>query len=166
MGRKNREKILRIYFENPGKKFTVRELASGSSVPRSSVQVLLNELGSEGMIDKDRVPEDSIYFSVRKTNYFIEEIVRSGLIDYLVSELSPSVIILFGSFRKGDSNAGSDIDLFVESYVDKSLDLSKYERRLKHKVDLFVEKDLGKINKTLFNNIINGVKLYGSFSVK
>ena len=52
-------------------------------------------------------------------NYFMEEIVKSGLVDYLIENLNPSCIILFGSIRKGDSVGESDIDIFVESFVKK-----------------------------------------------
>jgi predicted nucleotidyltransferase len=80
--------------------------------------------------------------------------------------LNPSCIILFGSIRKGESDKTSDIDIFVESSVKKSLDLSKFEKKIGHKIDLFIESDLKNLNSNLFNNVINGIKLYGSFKIK
>ena len=50
-------------------------------------------------------------FKIKKINYFIERIVASGLIDFLVENLNPSCVILFGSIRKGESVRESDIDL-------------------------------------------------------
>ena len=55
-------------------------------------------------------------------------------VKYLVEHLNPKLVILFGSFTKGDVNEGSDIDLivlanFTEDFLDrikKLLDLNKY----------------------------------------
>jgi predicted nucleotidyltransferase len=105
-------------------------------------------------------------FRIKKINYYVEEIVKVGLIKYLVEELNPSCIILFGSFRKGDSVKESDIDLFVESSIKKDLNLKKFESKLGHKVDLFVENKISNIQENLFNNLINGIKLYGNLKIK
>ena len=166
MRQENINKILRVYFEYPGKKFTVRTLASLTKIPRSSVQVLLNDLKKEKLLDKNNESIASIYFNIKKINYFIDEITKIGLIDYLVEELNPSLIILFGSFRKGESDKESDVDLFIESLVKKELDLGKFEKKLNHKIDLFVESNINNLQENLFNNVVNGIKLYGSFKIK
>jgi len=105
-------------------------------------------------------------FENKKINYFAEKILTSGLVDELVTKLSPSCIILFGSIRKGDSVKESDIDLFVESPVKKEVNLKKFERKLKHKIQLFIESDINNLQPNLFNNVVNGIKIYGSFKVK
>jgi len=107
------------------------------------------------------MPLENLFFKTKKTNYFIEEIVKSGLIDYLINSLNPSCIILFGSIRKGESNKESDVDLFVETSIKKDLDLKQYERKLKHKVQLFVENKISNLQPNLLNNVINGIKIYG-----
>src|SRR3989339_618551 len=147
MRQENINKILRVYFEYPGKKFTVRTLASLTKIPRSSVQVLLNDLKKEKLLDKNNESIASIYFNIKKINYFIDEITKIGLIDYLVEELNPSLIILFGSFRKGESDKESDVDLFIESLVKKELDLGKFEKKLNHKIDLFVESNINNLRE-------------------
>src|SRR3989339_808995 len=115
MRQENINKILRVYFEYPGKKFTVRTLASLTKIPRSSVQVLLNDLKKEKLLDK---------------------------------------------------NNESDVDLFIESLVKKELDLGKFEKKLNHKIDLFVESNINNLQENLFNNVVNGIKIYGSFKIK
>jgi predicted nucleotidyltransferase len=105
-------------------------------------------------------------FKTKKIHFFVEKIVESGLINELIQELNPSCIILFGSFRKGDSTSESDIDLFIETPLSKKIDLKKYTKILRHPVDLFIEKDLHTLQPPLVNNIVNGIKLYGSFTVK
>lgn len=159
-------KILKVYFENTGKAFTVRELSRLTKIPRATVQNKLIELRKDKLLNKNNEFIDSSLFRIKKINYYLEKVVELGLIDYLIKELNPSCIILFGSFRKGDSVKGSDVDLFVESSIKKELDLSKFERKLGHKVDLFVESNLKNLNDTLFNNVVNGIKLFGSFKIK
>ena len=160
MGLEDREKILRIYFENPGKEFTVREASSLTKIPKSTVHKILIE------IKKGIYFSDELYFKNLKTNYYTNQLFSSGLIRFLIDNLNPSLIILFGSFRKGESDKDSDMDVFVESQIKKEIDLKKFEKKIGHKIDLFVETSLEKLNSNLFNNVVNGIKLYGSFKIK
>ena len=160
MGQEDREKILRIYFENPGKEFTVREASSLTKIPKSTVHKILIE------IKKGIYFSDELYFKNLKTNYYTNQLFSSGLIGFLIDNLNPSLIILFGSFRKGESDKDSDMDVFVESQIKREIDLKKFEKKIGHKIDLFVETSLEKLNSNLFNNVVNGIKLYGSFKIK
>jgi len=160
MGQEDREKILRIYFENPGKEFTVREASSLTKIPKSTVHKILIK------IKKGIYFSDELYFKNLKTNYYTNQLFSSGLIRFLIDNLNPSLIILFGSFRKGESDKDSDMDVFVESQIKKEIDLKKFEKKIGHKIDLFVETSLEKLNSNLFNNVVNGIKLYGSFKIK
>jgi len=166
MGQDKKEKILEVYFENSEKSFTVRELASLTKIPRATIQNKLTNLKKEKLITKDNFAGDSLLFNTMKINYYIEKIVRIGLIGYLIENLNPSCIILFGSFRKGDSTIESDLDLFVESSIKKDLDLRKFEKKIGHKIDLLVETDISNLQDNLFNNVVNGIKLFGSFKIK
>lgn len=160
------DKILEIYYENPNKRFTVRELAKITRIPKSTMQKYLMELIKKELVSKENKAGDSLLFKFKKINFYVERIVKSGLIEELIEKLNPSCIILFGSIRKGDSVNESDIDLFIESSMEKEIDLGRYEKKLKHNVQLFVEKDINKVQPHLFNNLVNGIKLYGSFVVK
>jgi predicted nucleotidyltransferase len=160
------DKILEVYYEHPRKSFTIRELARLTNIPKSTAQRYLAELTKKGLVSKENKTGDSLLFKFKKINFHIEKIAESGLIEELVEKLNPSCIILFGSIRKGDSVKESDIDLFIESPVEKEIDLRKYEKKLKHNIQLFIEKDINKLQPHLFNNLINGIKLYGSFAVK
>lgn len=160
MGQTNKEKILRVYFENPGEDFSVRRICSLTGIPRSTVHKKVTEIKSENYF------KDDLFFKTIKIHYYIKELFFSGLIHFLIETLNPSLIILFGSFRKGESDSESDIDLFVESPIKKELNLKKFEKKIGHSIDLFVEKNLEKLNANLFNNVVNGIKLYGSFKIK
>jgi predicted nucleotidyltransferase len=73
---------------------------------------------------------------------------------------------LFGSLRKGDSVKDSDIDIFIESSVKKNIELKKFEKKLNHNIQLFIENKINDLPNHLFNNVVNGIKLYGSFKIK
>ena len=163
---KNMDKILGLFFEFPNQKFTLREIARTTKIPKSTVQNYLIKLKSEGLVTKDNQASNTRFFRVKKINYFIEKICASGLIEHLNKIFTPSCIILFGSFRKGDSAKESDIDIFVETTKKIEPDLSDFEEKLKHKIQIFKETNVNKLPPRLFNNIINGIKLEGFFKVR
>ena len=163
---KKQDKILELFYECPREKFTVRKIAKETKIPKSTVQKYLLGLKKNDLITKENQANPSLLFKTKKVNYFIEKIVESGLIEFLNEQLNPSCIIIFGSIRKGDSIKESDIDIFIESSVKKELELKTYEKELKHKIELFVYNDINKLQPNLFNNVINGIKLWGSFSLK
>lgn len=160
-----KEKILELFYEFPNRKFTIREISNLTKIPRASAHKYFDELKKEKLIVKD-IASTSFLFKIKKINHFIEKIVLSGLIDDLINRLNPSCIIIFGSVRKGDSVKESDIDIFIESSIKKNIDLKKYEENLEHKIQLFIESNMNKLQPHLFNNVVNGIKLYGSFKIK
>ncbi len=160
------EKILKVFFEDPVKSFSVREVSKLTKIPRATTHKKLLDLRKSGLINKENQAVINNLFKIKKINFFVEKIIGSGLIDYLIDELNPSCIILFGSIRKGDSIKESDLDLFVETSINKKLDFKKFERKIGHKVQLFCESNIKKLQDHLFNNVINGIKLYGSFKLK
>ena len=163
---KNMDKILEVFFEYPNKRFTIRGIAKITSIPKSTVQNYLIELKSEGLVTKDNQASNTRLFKIKKINYFIEKLYTSGLIKYLDGFFTPSCIILFGSFRKSDSVSDSDIDIFIETTKKIDPDLSKFEEKLKHKIQIFKEISIKKLQPRLFNNVVNGIKLEGFFKVK
>lgn len=158
-------KLLEVYFENPGKSFTIRDLSKQACLPKSTTQRYLLELKEQGLINNDNTANENIRFKTKKINFFVEKIVDSGLVEDIVSKLNPTCIILFGSIRKGDSDKESDIDIFIESPLTE-FDFSKYEKKLNHPVQAIIEPSLNKLQPHLFNNVVNGIKLYGAFKVK
>jgi len=159
------DKILELIFEY-NKKFTIREISKITKIPSSTVQRYLKKLRKGGFITKENIAIITPYFKFRKAFFIIDKMFKSGLIEYLKKELVPNTIIVFGSIRKGEYEKDSDIDLFVESSVRKKVDLKKYEKKLGHKIQLFIKSDINQLQTNLFNNIVNGIKLYGSFKIK
>jgi predicted nucleotidyltransferase len=165
MGQDKKNKILELFYEFPNRRFTIREISNLTKIPRASAHKYFDELKKEKLIVNDMASE-SFLFKIKKINYFIEKIVACGLIDELINKLNPSCIILFGSLRKGDSVKDSDIDIFIESSVKKNIELKKFEKKLNHNIQLFIENKINDLPNHLFNNVVNGIKLYGSFKIK
>ncbi len=163
---RQRNSLLEFFYENPNAKLTVREIASKIGASRSTVQYNLKLFKEEGIISQNNRWIDSWQNRLQKINYYLKKIAKSGLIDYLEKELVASAIILFGSFRKGESVKESDIDIFVECARERKLNLSRYERKLSHKIQLFTRSKITLLPKNLLNNVVNGIKLKGYFTVK
>lgn len=159
-------RVMEFLYENPAAELTVREFAKRIKIPLTTTHIYLKELRNRNLIDNNHKPIKSLLFKIMKINFHVQKIVESGLLEYLINELNPSCIIVFGSIRKGDSYAESDIDIFIETPLQKKLALIKYEKVLKHKIELLIEKDIYVLQPQLLNNVLNGIKLYGEFKVK
>ncbi len=160
------EKVLELFFEYPDKNFTIREISKKTKVPTSTIQRYLKELRNKGFIDENNRAIISSYYKFKKTFFMIDKMYTIGLIDFLNQEFNPSVMIVFGSVRKGEYDEESDIDIFLETSIKKNLNLKKYENLLKHKVQLRVESDIDNLPLNLKNNVINGIKLKGYLKVR
>lgn len=173
----NRKKILELFFDNPYPKgigFQLREISRLINLAPKSVKIYLKELEEEKLILKKehRIHKYPVYCANRNNDYFlflkksdnILKIKESGLLDFLSDFCQPDVIILFGSFSKGEDVKESDIDIFLLCREIK-LDLRKFEKKLNRKIMPFFCKDFHKLSKELKNNIINGVILQGYLKV-
>jgi predicted nucleotidyltransferase len=162
------EEILHIFFENPTMDFQIRGIAKLLNISKTVTNYHIDRLVKENIILKQkksvfpsyRANETSEIYRFYKTQNFLKKALLSGLLDYLEYECSPKCILLFGSFAKGEYDKDSDIDLFVQS-SEQLLSLAKFEKRLKHKINLLFEPDLNKLSPELMNNILNGIKLRG-----
>ena len=165
--------VLEVFFDDPlpeGIGFQLREISRKIKLAPKSVKLYLEELENEKLIIKKghRIHKYPVYYANRDNAYFrflkkldvIRRIEESGLLDYLNEKCMPDVIILFGSASRGEDIKGSDIDLYLQC-DEKKLDLSKYEKELKRKINLFFEKNFDRLSEELKRNIINGDKLRG-----
>ncbi len=155
------DKMIHYFYEHPSLSLTVRELSRVTKVRRSSVQVYLKKFKKQGLISPENKWVDSWQNRWRKSHYFQQKIIESGLVDYLEQELAASVIILFGSVAKGEYVRESDIDIFVECGRIKELDLTRFEKKLGYPIQLFMKHKLRQLPADLLRNVINGVKLKG-----
>lgn len=169
-----REKIKDYFFVNPTIKMRVRQIERELKLPLPSVIKYCGELSNEGILKKEKISNIVLFsadrtsknFLLEKKLYNIKSLYNSGLVEYLINELSNPVIIAFGSYSKGEDIENSDIDLYIETPSKKELKTEKFEKILKRNLQLFIHPDLKHINNpNLMNNIINGMILNGFLEV-
>ena len=169
-----KQKIKEFFLENPTKKLRVRQIERGVGVPLPSAIRYAKELVSERILRQENISDIKLFsansespeYLLEKRLYNLRALHLSGLIEYLIQEYSNPVIILFGSYSKGEDIETSDIDLYVETPSKKIIDLKKIESKLSRKIQLFIHKNIKNIsNPHLANNILNGIVLSGSIEV-
>lgn len=169
---------LKLFFEDPTKEFHLRELARLLKRNPVTVKRYLKGFVSLGILKckKERKLElyssniENFYYKEYKRVYNRFKIIESGLFDFLKKEFNLPLIVLFGSYERGEDNKRSDVDIFILSEVKKRADLESYEKKLNRSVQLHMmnRKEFQKAKKNspdLINSIINGLPLYGFMEV-
>ena len=169
--------ILWQFFEDPNKKFSIRELSRILKINHTTVRQYLNKLVKEGFLSVKKEGVYSFYQLIlsKKTSnlklyYNLEKIRKSNLVQDLEKEYDLPVIVLFGSYASAMDDKTSDVDICLITNVKKEFNVEKYEKKLNRKISLHVfnKESWQKINKTnpnLVNNICNGVVLSGELEV-
>jgi len=175
MKRKNiKQTIQKFFFTYPTAKLRVRELERTLKLPLPSVIKYCKELEKEGILTTIKTGKVVFYtadrtsekYLLEKKLFNIRQLYVCGLVDYLRKELSNPVIILFGSYAKGEDVEASDIDLYIETPSRKKINIELYKGLLKRDIQVFQHKSIKKIkNPHLANNIVNGVLLNGFVEV-
>lgn len=168
----NTYRILELFIEYPTKDFSVRGLARELKISHATILNHINDLQKLNLIKKKEATLYPTYFAntesqkykFYKKNWLIFKLVETRVIEHIQKDALPSSIILFGSGAKATFTEKSDIDIFVESNEAK-LDLTKYEKKLNHKINLLFEQNINNLSKELRNNVINGVILYGFIKI-
>jgi predicted nucleotidyltransferase len=166
-------KIIRIFLENPNKHFQIRGISRQFKIPKTTVSYHIGNLIKKHLIKKQekgifpsyRANTENPLYRFHKTQEALRKITESGLISYLEQECTPKAIMLFGSFAKAEYDEKSDIDLFVQAKETK-VNLEKFEKKLKHAINIIFEPEINKLSPELLNNIINGIKLSGFLKIK
>ena len=168
----NRYKVLKIFLDSPTEKFRLREIARKIKISPPSVMNYLKEFESYGLIKKQVKGKIPFYLGERDNSEFIFykklsamfELNNCGLVDYLWENLSPSAMVLYGSFAKGESIENSDIDIFVLC-KETPIKLDNFEKKLNKKIHLIFRESLKELSNELKNNILNGIILKGYLKV-
>jgi len=175
-----RLRILDILFKFPEKEFSLSDLAKEAKVAKANIGKILKELHDINFIEitklnkiwRIKANQKNWYFVRSKIIYNLNFVYQSSLVEFLNEYFkNPKAIILFGSFRKGEDISGSDIDIAVETEEVKGCkviglkELYELEKGIGRKIQihLFNRKN---INLNLFNNIANGIVLFGFLEVK
>ncbi len=165
--------IFSLFCLSVGKKLSQREIAKTLKVSPTAVANSLKKLKKENLIKIEKTKTiNFVSFNTDEQKTIelkrvenLKNIYTSSLLDYLIEELPGGIIILFGSYSRGEDTYNSDIDLAVIERKDKMLKLEKYEDILKRKININFYSSWKEINKELKNNILAGIILYGSIEL-
>lgn len=113
-----KQKIKEHFLTNPTSKLRVRNIEKTLKLPLPSVIRYCKELRTEGILTTINIENVTFYtaerankiYRLEKKLFNLKSIYNSGLIEYLKTELSNPVIVVFGSFSKGEDTETSDIE--------------------------------------------------------
>jgi predicted nucleotidyltransferase len=163
---------LKPFFEDNYRRINVREYSRIQKISPPTASKILAELNKRGILKREQDKQFIYYYADKDSDLFIDMqkiyykklIKEAGLIDFFEKELLNPVIFLFGSLSKAEAKKDSDIDLAIFTSTKKEVDIKKYEKLLKRKIQLFIFKDKEELKiKELLNNILNGYKIAGNF---
>jgi len=163
-----KENIKAYFFTHPTARLRVRQIERELHMPLPSVIRYCRELHEENILKKEAISGVTLYAADRASKKYLFEkklfnlrqIFESGLIDFFVREYSNPVIVLFGSYAKGEDIERSDIDLYIETAKKQEFDLQKFEKIFQRRIQIFNFRNIREVpNVHLANNIINGTIL-------
>jgi len=168
--------VAEVFFNEPTKPHYLIEISKKSKLAHTSTKKYLISLKKEGIIKENIDRKGKRLFPVYmadinnpsykyyKKIYNLIKIHNCKIIDHLRDKLMPKSVVLFGSYFKGEDIENSDIDIFVET-KNHVIDLAKFEKELKRKIELHFNENFNNYPKELKNNIINGEVIYGYLEV-
>lgn len=171
IGKSTTEIVLEFFFENPSREFHLRELSRLLKLSMPTIISVTDALAEGNLIAKKKgkvmttvaANREHIKFVQGKRVYNLKQFYASGLLKYLSESYNhPKLIILFGSYSRGEDVEKSDIDTAVITNKRLTLDFSKYEKILGKGVSVH-EIDLNKVSDEFKANLANGIVLEGSW---
>ena len=175
-----KNKIIDVLFKYPEKEFSLSDLAKEASVAKANIGEILEEFREAGLINIEKLSkiwrikanQPNWFFVRNKIVYNLNFIYKSELVDFLIDYFkNPKAIVLFGSFRKGEDLSNSDIDIAIESSEAKEYEimglreLAEFEKGIGRKIQIhFFNRE--NVDIGVFNNIANGILLWGFLEVK
>jgi len=167
----NKYKILRTFFDEPNKKFQLRELERRTGISLPSVKQHVKDLQRYGFLKEDK---EGVYtgfksslsdkYRMFKRNDLLIRLEECGLLTEIEERCTPNCIALYGSGVEGRDDERGDIDLFVQSKK-YNINLAHYEHQLKRRISLLFESRIEQIDDKLKNTLANGIVLRGFLKV-
>jgi hypothetical protein len=173
-------KVLHWFFSYPDIPIGLNDLSIALKISKTTAKIVVAGLVNEGFLMKEEVGRmwritcnhAHVYNYSRKICYNLSLIYESKLLSAIHDRIrNPKVIILFGSYRKGDDNEKSDIDIAVEVLGDEDIKivelgvLPEFGYRKDVPVNLYIF-SRNKVDLNLFANIANGIVLEGFLEVR
>jgi len=167
--------IIRLLCVKVGAQLNQREIAKILKVSPTAVAKSLHLLEEDKLIKLQKLGtmnlklvelnRDNVKSIFLKRTENLKMIYESGIVEFLYESFPGGVIILFGSYSKGEDTIKSDIDIAIIGSKEKHLDLEEFERKLGRLINLNFYDSINSIDKYLKSNIVNGIVLVGSIEL-
>jgi len=155
------------FFEDCYIEFGVREYSRIIGVSPPTASVLLKGFEKQGFL-KSRLDRGNLLFSINSESLVLRNISciywqnkLANVLDFIEEDSFSFGVVLFGSLSKLETKLDSDIDLVVFSKHKKELDFSRFEKKLKRKIQVFYFESFDKVSENLVSSVLNGFVLRG-----
>lgn len=172
--------IVYWFFAYPEVKISLTDLSKELNISKKTASRIVNDLVKEGFLILEQIGRawrihcniQHPYNRTIKIGYNLSLIYNSGIIAEIRRRVgNPKSITLFGSYRKGDDNGSSDLDIAVEIIGNKELEIMNigtiaqlgFRKNVPVNIHVFTR---NKIDLNLFANIANGIVLEGFLEVR
>ena len=165
--------VLGLFFNQPEGVFHIREIARLLGLHPNTIIKEVKKLAKSGLLEKKRVGnivqvkanrENRLFFICKRLDN-IKRLYNSGLVSHLNRVYNaPEAIILFGSYSRGEDTTKSDIDLAIITKRNLKIELGKYEKILKRRIQIF-EMAIEKTDRNMLSSLANGIVLEGYLSL-
>lgn len=168
----NTWKVLKLFFRYPEKEFHVRELARQTKLSAPGILKIVATLEKEGLLSSQRTKVVTNIKATRNEKFLLFKridnlfsLFESELVGYLRQKYEePDAIVAFGSFARGEDTSTSDVDIAVTTSKSIELDLSKFEKKMGRKINIYPFLT-EKCEKEFLNNVANGTVVHGYLRV-
>lgn len=172
-------KVLYWFFSYPNRQIGLNDLSEELETAKKTARLIVLQLIEEDFLKKEEIGKawriscnkNHYYNKTIKISYNLELIFLSDIIKRVYETVKGiNSIILFGSYRWGDDDEKSDIDIAVETLNNKPLKIVEigiikefgYRKDVPVNIHIFSR---NKIDLNLFANISNGIVLDGFLEV-
>jgi len=168
-------KTLYWFFSFPDKEIGLNDLSEALRISKTTAKRVVLKLIDEGFLNREILGKiwrissnhNHHYNYTRKVCYNLTLVYESVILDAVHDVIrNPKAVVLFGSYRKGDDNEKSDIDIAVEVAGDEDVKIAElgvlpeFGHRKGVLVNMYIF-SRNKVDLNLFSNIANGIVLEG-----
>jgi predicted nucleotidyltransferase len=168
-------KTLYWFFSFPNREIGLNDLSEALRISKTTAKRVVLQFIDEGFLRREVLGKiwrissnhDHPYNYTRKICYNLSIIYESVILSAIHEMIkNPKAVVLFGSYRKGDDNEKSDIDIAVEVLGDEDVKIVELGilPEFGHRKDVLVNLYMfsrNKVDLNLFANIVNGIVLEG-----
>jgi predicted nucleotidyltransferase len=174
------QKTLHWFFCFPEREIGLNDLSEALKISKTTAKRIVLQLMEEGFLKREIIGklwriscnQNHQYNTIRKVPYNLALIYNTYILEKIHEKIrNPKAVILFGSYRKGDDNEKSDIDIAVEVVGNEDVKIielgvvGELGYRKNVPINLYVF-SRNKVDINLFSNIANGIVLEGLLEVR